>query len=165
MNIIKLDISEKEIDLLVTQLTKDAETKGYFINPNKEFTRNLIKGLIINQKRYGYMACPCRLAKGDRENDLDIICPCDYRDIDLSEYGYCYCSLYVNEKNFKELKFKPIPDRRNKIIGNKEGENMKTENKLSVWRCKVCGYLCARESPPEKCPICGVEHDRFERFE
>jgi rubrerythrin len=35
---------------------------------------------------------------------------------------------------------------------------------LPVWRCKVCGYLCAREQPPEVCPICKVKKDRFERF-
>ncbi|MDT8396896.1 MAG: ferredoxin:glutaredoxin reductase, partial [bacterium] len=33
-----------------------------------------------------------------------------------------------------------------------------------VWRCKVCGYLCAREHPPGKCPICKADKDRFERF-
>jgi rubrerythrin len=33
-----------------------------------------------------------------------------------------------------------------------------------VWRCKVCGYLCAREQPPGICPICKVTKDRFERF-
>lgn len=42
---------------------------------------------------------------------------------------------------------------------------METENKPQVWRCKVCGYLCARDSPPETCPICGVDADRFEKFE
>lgn len=36
--------------------------------------------------------------------------------------------------------------------------------KIPVWRCKVCGYLCAREKPPEVCPICKVKKDRFERF-
>jgi len=36
--------------------------------------------------------------------------------------------------------------------------------KLPVWRCRVCGYLCAREQPPEVCPICKVKKDRFERF-
>lgn len=41
---------------------------------------------------------------------------------------------------------------------------METE-KPQVWRCKVCGYLCARDSPPETCPICGVDADRFEKFE
>ena len=35
---------------------------------------------------------------------------------------------------------------------------------LPVWRCKVCGYLCARDSPPEVCPICKAKKDRFEVF-
>jgi ferredoxin-thioredoxin reductase catalytic chain len=33
-----------------------------------------------------------------------------------------------------------------------------------VWRCKVCGYLCARDEPPDLCPICKVKKERFERF-
>ena len=33
-----------------------------------------------------------------------------------------------------------------------------------VWRCKVCGYLAAREEPPAVCPICKVPKERFERF-
>lgn len=36
---------------------------------------------------------------------------------------------------------------------------------LKVWRCRVCGYLCARESPPETCPVCKADRDRFEQFE
>ena len=36
---------------------------------------------------------------------------------------------------------------------------------IRVWRCKVCGYLCARTSPPETCPICKVSRERFEPFE
>jgi len=40
------------------------------------------------------------------------------------------------------------------------------KNKLSlpVWCCKVCGYLCARDEPPELCPICKAKKERFERF-
>jgi len=33
-----------------------------------------------------------------------------------------------------------------------------------VWRCRVCGYLCARERPPAVCPICKATSDRFEAF-
>jgi ferredoxin-thioredoxin reductase catalytic subunit len=36
------------------------------------------------------MLCPCRLSGGSREADLDVICPCDYRDADLDEYDTCY---------------------------------------------------------------------------
>jgi rubrerythrin len=35
---------------------------------------------------------------------------------------------------------------------------------LPVWRCRVCGYLCARDGPPEVCPICKAKKERFERF-
>lgn len=33
-----------------------------------------------------------------------------------------------------------------------------------VWRCKVCGYLCARDKPPGVCPICKAGRERFEPF-
>ncbi|MDQ7779223.1 MAG: hypothetical protein RDV41_05890 [Planctomycetota bacterium] len=33
-----------------------------------------------------------------------------------------------------------------------------------VWRCVVCGYLCARKEPPAVCPICKAKKDRFEEF-
>jgi len=35
---------------------------------------------------------------------------------------------------------------------------------IVVWRCKVCGYLCAREKPPGVCPICKAQRERFEIF-
>ena len=54
--------------------------------------------LLINEERYGYWACPCRLAAGDKADDLDIICPCDYRDADLNEFGACFCALYVSQE-------------------------------------------------------------------
>jgi rubrerythrin len=39
-----------------------------------------------------------------------------------------------------------------------------TRSGIPVWRCKVCGYLCARPQPPLKCPVCKADKDRFERF-
>jgi ferredoxin-thioredoxin reductase catalytic subunit len=155
----------KEIDELYKKLKKEGEKRGYLLNSDEEFTKLLIKSLLINNARYGYLACPCRLASGDRKEDLDIICPCDYRDIDLDEFGCCYCSLYVSEKNFKNKTSSPIPERRNEVLEEKKKEEIMAEKKLPVWRCKVCGYLCAREHAPEKCPICGVDSDRFELFE
>ena len=50
----------------------------------------LLDALLINKERYGYMACPCRLAAEDREKDRDIICPCVYREPDVAEFGSCY---------------------------------------------------------------------------
>lgn len=70
---------------------------GYYLNPDIDFVKGLINGLIVNERRYGYQACPCRLAADDRSEDLDIICPCNYRDADITESGACYCALYVSK--------------------------------------------------------------------
>lgn len=83
-------VTENEIDGLYQQLKKDAAGYGYFLNPDMDFTLDLVKGILVNEKRYGYGACPCRLATGNKSQDLDIICPCDYRDPDLTEHGSCY---------------------------------------------------------------------------
>lgn len=80
-------------------MLKDAqEKKGYFFNNDKSITLGLLDGLLVNKERYGYTACPCRLASGDLENDRDILCPCLYRQPDLEQFGSCYCNLYVSKK-------------------------------------------------------------------
>ena len=164
------DITDEYLDSICRKLGEDAERYGYHLNPDDSFTRELVRGLLINEDRYGYRACPCRLASGERRDDLDIICPCDYRDSDLVEYDACYCGLYVSEKiTSGEKSVAPVPERR-----PTEEDRMKDKEEtagsvrpglsLPVWRCTVCGYLCAREEPPGVCPICKADKDRFERF-
>ena len=80
----------EQVDRLCDKLQRDAEAGGYHLNPEAEFTRDLVRGLLVNEGRYGYASCPCRLASGVKEEDLDIVCPCDYRDADLAEHGACY---------------------------------------------------------------------------
>ena len=163
------EVPVAEIDRLYERLFREAEDAGYHLNPDVEFTKQLIKNLIINERRYGYRACPCRLASGNKQDDLDIICPCDYRGPDLNEYDACYCALYVSDAVLKgEKKAGSIPERRpppaeRKRETRKRGKNP-TALPLPVWRCQVCGYLCAREQPPEVCPICKAKKDRFGRF-
>ena len=94
-------------------LKKEAESGGYFLNPDVDFTKNLVRGLLKNEQRYGYRACPCRLASGKKEEDLDIICPCIYRDPDVIDFGACYCALYVSEAVTRGKKLTaPVPERR-----------------------------------------------------
>jgi ferredoxin-thioredoxin reductase catalytic subunit/rubredoxin len=154
---------------LYEKLKTDAARGGYNLNPDDDFTMALVEGLVKNESRYGYQACPCRLASGSRAEDLDIICPCDYRDPDLDQYDACFCGLYVSPKIIKgDKKLKSIPDRRpaDNSKRNASAEFTTDGKKLPypVWRCKVCGYLCARDEPPATCPICKVDKDRFERF-
>jgi len=94
----------------------------------------------------------------------------DYRDPDLSDYGACYCALYVSQaaKDGKQ-KIGSIPERRPPIEVRKKAKSAAGAAALGalplpVWRCKVCGYLCARDGPPEICPICRAKKERFERF-
>jgi len=165
--------STNRIEALFHKLLADAKEGGYYLNPDEEFTKELVESLIVNIDRYSYPACPCRLASGTREGDLDIICPCDYRDPDLDDFGACYCALYVSEE-IAEGKKEPrsIPERRLPREEREKADDGATERRSDeakdlpypVWRCKVCGYLCALEHPPGKCPVCKADKDRFERF-
>lgn len=165
-----IEISQQVIDKLYERLKKEAEAAGYQLNPDVEFTKALVRGLLVNEARYGYWACPCRLATGIKEDDLDIICPCDYRDPDLNEHGACYCALYVSDEVLSgQKKLQSIPERRPPPEKRKKPEQKMVAGTISnlslpVWRCKVCGYLCAREEPPGVCPVCKAKKDRFERF-
>lgn len=170
-------ISE-EVDKVYRRLNDQAEKSGYHLNPDVEFTKDLVWGLLANEKRYGYWSCPCRLSANNKEEDLDIICPCYYRDPDLIDYGACYCALYVSDEVFRgEREIESIPESRppreqreaSRAEERKRAEMMETmefSGKLSkpVWRCKVCGYLCAMDESPGVCPICKARKERFERF-
>lgn len=169
----RITASRDEIEKLYTKLKTDADFGGYILNPDDDFTKALVDGLVVNTKRYGYQSCPCRLSTGIFEEDKDIICPCDYRDPDLTEYGACYCGLYVSiDVAEKRRKLKSIPERRNPDHTPKENSPQPASSgglgagrlKYPIWRCTVCGYICARETPPEICPICKVPKERFEKF-
>ena len=102
-----------DAEKLFEMLRKVQEPQGYHFNADRERTFELLEALIQNKERYGYMACPCRLASGNRENDKDIICPCVYRTPDVAEYGSCYCSLYVSEDwNAGKISHDIVPERR-----------------------------------------------------
>ena len=150
------------IKAFVSNLKKDIKGKGYYLNPNEEDLEVVIEGLLTNQESLGYLCC--RVPGRSVEEDRDIICPCVYMYDDVSEHGNCYCALYVDEEIYKgDKQAKSIPERR----GMGEAKMVDTKRltfKTDVWRCTVCGYLCAKDVPPAKCPICGVPKDRFEIF-
>ena len=98
---------------LYGKLKKIQEPKGYYFSNNHERVMELLEALLVNKARYGYMVCPCRLASGDRDNDRDIICPCDYREPDVAEFGSCYCNLYVSKAwNEGTIDQEYVPERR-----------------------------------------------------
>lgn len=157
----------------------DAQTYGYYLHPDSAFLEDLLEGLRRNEERYGYPSCPCRLATGKFQFDRDIICPCDYRDPDIEEFGCCYCALYVRKDAFEgEIPINPIPERRPaekqaraySIVEKASESSSKmttdvvatpTEIKMKLWYCKQCGYVCLREDPPYVCPICKAKREMF----
>ncbi|TRO45716.1 ferredoxin:glutaredoxin reductase [Candidatus Bathyarchaeota archaeon] len=153
----------------------DATTYGYYLTSDKEILQNLLEGLEKNEGRYGYPSCPCRLASGKIEYDRDIICPCDYRDPDIEEHGFCYCALYVRKDVHDGKKpIKPIPERRpqekqmNAYKNSPETQIQETTKeskpsapKMKLYYCRQCGYVCFREEPPYICPICKAKKEMF----
>ncbi len=102
-----------EAEKLYEILKKVQEPKGFQFNKDRERVFELLEGLLKNKERYGYMCCPCRLASSKREQDKDIICPCQYRSPDVEEYGSCYCNLYVSQNwNDEQICRQYVPERR-----------------------------------------------------
>ncbi len=160
----------------------DAKTFGYFLTPQPELLQGFLEGLKTNEERYGYPLCPCRLTSGVFEYDRDIICPCDYRDPDVAQYGACYCRLYVNKQVYESKNLPEVPERRplekqERAYGtqttakaSEQGASEKPsvqpaksqpEVKKKLWYCKQCGYVVYREDPPYVCPICKAKKEMF----
>jgi ferredoxin-thioredoxin reductase catalytic subunit/rubredoxin len=168
----------------------DAKTYGYYLVPQPDLLQGFLEGLKTNEERYGYPLCPCRLASGIFEYDRDIICPCDYRDPDVAQYGACYCRLYVNKQVYESQNLPEVPERRPSdkqaraygieaaaakqapAGGGKEkppapaseGKAQPTVKK-KLWYCKQCGYVVFREDPPYVCPICKAKREMFAEIE
>ena len=102
-----------KVEQLYEILNKPLKAKGILFNKDKDLVFELLEALLLNKERYGYMACPCRLASDDKKKDKDIMCPCDYRAPDLEEFGACFCGLYVSQAlNNNEIESQYVPERR-----------------------------------------------------
>lgn len=98
---------------LMEKLAPLQKKQGYIFNPYETLAEDLLEQLLQCKETFGYMCCPCRLASGNREHDSDIICPCEYRSLDVQEYGVCFCGLYVLEDTSQcPKKGLSVPDRR-----------------------------------------------------
>jgi rubrerythrin len=42
------------------------------------------------------------------------------------------------------------------------GAIMSKEVAVMKWVCDVCGYEAEGDTPPEECPVCGVDSSHFE---
>ncbi|MDD5689302.1 MAG: ferredoxin-thioredoxin reductase catalytic domain-containing protein [Caldisericia bacterium] len=129
------------IETLKNAIKDRAKREGYLLNPDENFLDSLFEGLYKNVVRYGYPSCPCRLSTAILKEDLDIVCPCLYRDPDLYHYGRCFCGLYMTEAYMKSKDRPVVPNRRPiepaKI--EKIGSRIGVKTVGVHYRCKSCG--------------------------
>ena len=100
----------KMIQTLDTELDKDnfrraveefAEKNEFQVNPDTEKVNMLIDGVFSCDANHSMKYCPCRLIAKDFEEDLKLVCPCNflihetYKD---KEDGECWCGLFVRRQ-------------------------------------------------------------------
>jgi ferredoxin-thioredoxin reductase catalytic chain len=81
-----------------TSIQKFTEGNEFMVNPNREKVSLLLEGIFNNERNHGLKYCPCRLMAKDFNEDLKIVCPCNflihetYKGVDKGE---CWCGLFV----------------------------------------------------------------------
>ncbi|MGB3863036.1 MAG: ferredoxin-thioredoxin reductase catalytic domain-containing protein [Candidatus Aminicenantaceae bacterium] len=99
----KIQTGETEMDKeKFRQAIEEFTEKNEFqVNPNSEKVNMLIDGVFNCDENHGMKYCPCRLIAKDFEEDLKLVCPCNflihetYKD---KEDGECWCGLFVRRK-------------------------------------------------------------------
>jgi ferredoxin-thioredoxin reductase catalytic chain len=141
---------ESELHQTRERLRREAESGGYHLNPDPQFTLALVKGLLTNQRSYGYRACSCRLASGSgagRETEAD-------RHPGAPPAGG---GGHLAPGGLTPGGSSPPVGRRRQAAGGNVGA------RPALPRMALPGVR-ARDAPPEVCPICKAQKERFERF-
>jgi len=75
-----------------------AQKTDFKLWEEEESVRTLSEGVLENMRNKGLKFCPCRITTGDREKDLKLICPCNFKSQQTwKEYGECWCGLFVKK--------------------------------------------------------------------
>ncbi len=71
------------------------------VNPDPGKVDLLLAGIFENEKNHGFKYCPCRLRTKNWEEDLKLICPCNFPIHETYKGvkdGECWCGLFVRRK-------------------------------------------------------------------
>ncbi len=94
----KVEFNKEEF---LEAIEKFTENNEFQVNPDTEKVKMLLDGMFNNEQNHGLKYCPCRLITKDFEEDLKLVCPCNflihetYKD---KEDGECWCGLFLREK-------------------------------------------------------------------
>ncbi len=80
----------------------------FVLNPDQKQVDRIVTGLAMNEKKFGWRFCPCRIVEGDMKKDAPKICPCKWHKDEIKKDGHCKCILFTSkdwaEKRWEELK-------------------------------------------------------------
>ena len=77
----------------------------------------------------------------------------------------------AREEGFEEIaqKFEGVgaiekehEDRYAKLLKNIDDDVVFKSDKVTVWKCRNCGYIYVGEKAPEECPVCAHPQSFFE---
>ena len=87
---------------LRTIFERFCENNDFQLNPDKEHTAAVLKGVLKNEEKTGLKFCPCQVQTGDFSKDMGLLCPCNFKDQKTwQEKGECWCGLFVKRQHKK----------------------------------------------------------------
>lgn len=104
---------------------------------------------------------------GTSENLKDGIAGEDYETTEM----YKKFAEQAREEGFLEIaeKFEEVGaiekehrERYQKLLENVENDVVFKSDKVTVWKCRNCGYIYVGEDAPETCPVCAHPQSFFE---
>ena len=93
--------TEMNRENFIAAIHEFAEKNVFQVNTDSERVEMLLDGVFNNEKNHGLKYCPCRLATKDFEEDLKLVCPCNFRIHETykgKDDGECWCGLFVRRK-------------------------------------------------------------------
>ncbi len=82
-------------------IEKFTEKNEFQVNPDAAKVEMLFDGMFANEQNHGLKYCPCRLQTKDFNEDLKLVCPCNFiihETYKGKEAGECWCGLFVRRK-------------------------------------------------------------------
>jgi ferredoxin-thioredoxin reductase catalytic chain len=79
-------------------IVKFTEGNPFKVNPDEGRVGLLLDGIFANEAAHGLKYCPCRLRSKEFEEDLKIVCPCNFLIHETYkglEKGECWCGLFI----------------------------------------------------------------------
>ena len=87
---------ESSKDSFIELLDDFARDKEFELNPDTEFMRQIVDGILMNESATGLKFCPCRLRTEDLSYNLTLLCPCNFGIQETyATQGRCWCGLFT----------------------------------------------------------------------